>query len=216
MKWSISDKIIQRVIIPVVAIVAILLVIIVVSTVGKKEESPASQVTTESTPVESTVTVPVSNRGLLEYYDDRYDMQVEVLTLFQESSSGGVNPYSLERPIFYKDSLERATIEELFYGPSAEEVLEKNIFSLLPTPQTLEVRVEYPVLYVDVAFAETPSEVLLPAVLYQILVTGLQFDYINAVSLRINGVTPSFSYENVVYNTPFSPLVVSKLEEFLF
>ncbi len=215
---KLSKKVVQRVIIPVALVVLVLVVIIIVSLASNNSGTNGVDPTNIAVATDNNTEQPAVTQGqsLAGYYNDQYAMRLHNLYVFQETSSGDMVPYPLERPIFYLDSQEVATIEALFMGVSKEEALQKNLFSLIPASTALDVRVEFPILYIEADFATPLSNDMLPYVLYQVVSTGTQFDYVNSVHLMVNGKEVSFSYQSETYQAPFSASVIPILEEVLF
>ncbi len=123
---------------------------------------------------------------------------------------------SVERPVFYLDAVEVATMEALFAGLTEQEVLGRNLFTMIPPVISLDISLDYANLSVDMQLEETPSEELLPYILYQIVATGLQFDYVQGVNVLINGRSVSFSYGTEQYKAPFTSIILPVLEGVIF
>ncbi len=211
----VSDKVFRRIILPVALIVVVLVVIFFVSPSTSTSTSAVLQESVSDT--ETVVTLdytPVP--ALSEYYNERYSMRLVDLYFYKESTGGALLIQSVERPVFYLSNMEVASMDALFSGLTEQEVLGNNLFTMIPPTTSLDVSVGYPTLTVDVQFAETPSEELLPYILYQIVATGLQFDYITGVHVVINGRPVSFSYGSERYKAPFSSMILPVLEGIIF
>ncbi len=215
MKMPVSDKVLRRIIIPSALIVVVLIVVFLFSPSSSQGDTAAIlQESVKDTSVETISYTPVP--ALSEYYNDRYNMRVSDLYFFKESPSGSILIESIERPVFYLDTVEVATMESLFAGLTEEEVLGRNLFTMIPPVISLDISLEYANLSVDMQLEETPSEEILPYILYQIVATGLQFDYVQGVNVLINGRSVSFTYGTEQYKAPFSPIILPVLEGVIF
>ncbi len=215
MKMPVSDKVLRRIIFPVALILVVLGIVFLVSLSSSQGDSSALlQESTKDTSVETLSYTPVP--ALSEYYNERYNMRVNNLYFYKESAGGSIVMESVERPVFYLDAVEVATMEALFAGLTEQEVLGRNLFTMIPPVISLDISLDYANLSVDMQLEETPSEELLPYILYQIVATGLQFDYVQGVNVLINGRSVSFSYGTEQYKAPFTSIILPVLEGVIF